>query len=202
MPREWTNALQEDWKSILTVGANTTVPRDDTDTTITNTTMDTATSHVRLFPSPAATTTTMATTTSHHLVVISFGWWHLEPAGTVTDFFAYHYRQQFCCSYNGYRSNFCWMTSRCCRIWPPMSPMSSPAKLSLIYEERVREAEYTRDYTFGSLQSSKEPIAMVTREGNNAKFSNFCHRIVKSLITADALNIIRQNMRICNDELI
>lgn len=60
---------------------------------------------------------------------------------------------------------------------------------SLIYEERVREAGYTGDYTFGSLQLSKEPIAIVTREGNNAKFSDFCNWIVQSLITADALNI-------------
>ena len=39
------------------------------------------------------------------------------------------------------------------------------SKPSPIYEERVRAVEYTGDYTFGSLQSPKEPIAMATREG-------------------------------------
>ena len=54
----------------FTVGASTTVSRNNMDMTVINTTTDTAINHARSFSSPAATTTTTtATTTGHHLTI-------------------------------------------------------------------------------------------------------------------------------------
>ena len=117
----------------------------------------------------------------------------------------YDNRRRFCCSYNGYRFDLRWTASSCIRIYPA-------DVWNVIAGETVFYLRGTcpRGGIYQRLHLGQPTVIEGANcnghkgsEGSNAKFSDFCHRTVESLITADAFNITQdREYEFSDDELI
>jgi ABC-type amino acid transport substrate-binding protein len=58
----------------------------------------------------------------------------------------------------------------------------------LLFEQRVRDVNYTGAYTLGGRLFSKEPLGMVSR-GDDDEWADFVNWVLNALITAEAMNI-------------
>jgi ABC-type amino acid transport substrate-binding protein len=58
----------------------------------------------------------------------------------------------------------------------------------LIFEQRVRDLNYTGPYAFGGRLFSKEPLAMVSR-GDDDEWADFVNWVLNAMIAAEAMNI-------------
>ena len=65
----------------------------------------------------------------------------------------------------------------------------------IITEKLARGNNYTGEYVFGSRYFSKDPLALVTRDGD-PEFANFCNWIVISLFAAEAMNISKETAEV------